>query len=96
MKMSAAGFLLEISRRSRGVSPSRDVLADVRRFLELRGETAEGQLVRKVLSTLITTEGNFVDSEIWLLSAESCALLAALADARTEGRYSEDEWRLST
>jgi hypothetical protein len=36
--------------------------------------------------------GEFAESEVWLFSAETLALVAALVEARIEGLYPELEW----
>jgi hypothetical protein len=92
MGMSPASFLLELRRRTRASPVSRDPLADARSFLAAHGATAEGQVLRKVLTTLATRDGEFAEPEVWRCSAETLAIVAALVDARFEGRYSEDEW----
>ncbi len=91
--MNAAAFLVELRRRTRAVSPARDPLAEAHRFLDTRGETGEGQALRRVIETLATGAGDFADSDVWLFSAETLALVSALVEARMEGRYSDEEWR---
>ena len=90
--MNAAAFLTELRRRTSAAFNGRDPLAEARHFLELHAETGEGQALRKVMRTLATTQGEFSESEVWLFSAETLALVAALVEARIEGRYSEIEW----
>jgi hypothetical protein len=51
-------------------------------FLGLRGQTAEGQALRRVAEALVSATGQFRDSDVWLFSAESTALVAALIEAR--------------
>ena len=91
--MNAASFLLEMRPRVTVVSLSRDPLADARRFLVERGDTGEGQALRRVMATLATGEGKFTEAAAWLFSGESLARVDALVEARIEGRYSENEWR---
>ena len=55
-----------------------------------RGETGEGQALRRVVETLATGAGDFDESEVWLFSAETLALVSALVEARMEGRYSDE------
>jgi hypothetical protein len=92
--MRAAAFLLLVNRHARLVSDARDPLTEARRFLDVHGATGEGQALRKVIKTLLTTEGEFTESEVWLFSAETLALVAALVQARIEDHYSNEEWRL--
>jgi hypothetical protein len=92
MVMSAAAFLVGIRRRAPVASQSRDPLADARRFLDARGETGEGQALRKVLTTLATGDGTFAEAEAWLFSGQTLGLVAALVEARIEGQYSANEW----
>ncbi len=90
--MNAAAFLVALRRRARAVSPVRDPLAEARRFLDARGETGEGQALRRVIETLATGAGDFSESEVWLFSAETLALVDALVEARLQGRYPETNW----
>ena len=85
--MNAAAFLLALRRRARIPFPARDPLAEARRFLDAHGETAEGQALRNVMDTLASGNGEFAESEVWLLSAETLALVAELVEARIEGLY---------
>ncbi len=91
--MNAAAFLVALRRRARYSSPARDPLAEARRFLDARGETGEGRALRKVIETLATGAGDFAESEVWLFSAETLALVDALVEARLEGRYPDGDWR---
>ena len=91
--MNAAAFLLTLERRAPAAEPARDPLAGAHGFLTRHGETAEGQALRRVLRTLATGEGVFAESDAWLFSQETAALVAALIDARLSGRYPESEWR---
>ena len=59
----------------------------------MRGETAEGQALHKVIETLATGTGEFSESDVWLFSAERLALADALVDARLKGRYPDEDWR---
>ena len=94
--MNAAAFLVELRRRDPAVSPIRDPLAEARRFLDAHGETGEGQALRRVVETLATGSGDFAESDVWLFSGETLALVSALVEARMEGRYMEGEWRQAT
>ncbi len=91
--MNAAAFLVALRRRARAVSPVRDPLAEARRFLEVRGETGEGRALCKVIETLATRTGDFSESEVWLFSAETLALVSALVEARMQGLYPDEDWR---
>ncbi len=91
--MNAADFLLALGRRSRLGSNARDPLAKAWRFLEAHGETAEGQALRRVMDTLASGKGEFGESEVWLFSAKTAALVAALVETRIEGRYADAKWR---
>ena len=91
--MNAAAFLVALRRRARAVSPVPDPLAEAHRFLDAHGETGEGRALRKVLETLATGAGDFDESEVWLFSAETLALVSALVDARLQGLYPDGEWR---
>lgn len=90
--MNAADFLLALGRRSRLASNARDPLAEARRFLDAHRETAEGQALRRVMDTLASGKGEFGESEVWLFSAKTAALVAALVEARIEGLYAELNW----
>ncbi len=91
--MNAAAFLVALRRRARAVSPVRDPLAEARRFLDARGETGEGQALRRVIETLATGAGDFDESEVWLFSSETLALVDALVEARLQGLYPDGDWR---
>ncbi len=62
------------------------------RFLEEDGGTGEGQALRKVIKARATTGGDFSESDAWLFSAETIALVDALVEARLEGRYPDLDW----
>jgi hypothetical protein len=94
--MNAAAFLVALRRGARAVSPVPDPLAAARCFLDAHGETGEGQALHKVIETLATGAGDFAESDVWLFSAETLALVSALVEARMEGRYAEGEWRQAT
>lgn len=92
--MDAAAFHLALRRRTRDLTPARDPLAEARRFLDAHGETGEGQALRRVIDTLATGKGEFAESEVWLFSTETLALVAALVEARIQGIfYTEEDWR---
>jgi hypothetical protein len=44
------------------------------------------------MDTLASGNGEFAESEVWLFSAETLGLVAALAETRIEGLYPELEW----
>ncbi len=90
--MDAAAFLVALRRRVRVASPARDPLAEARRFLDAHGASGEGQALRRVIDTLASGNGEFAESEVWLFSAETLALVDALVEARIEGRYPELAW----
>ena len=85
--MKAAAFLSLLKRRANAASEARDPLAEAQRFLQERGDTAEGQALRRVIETLIAGSGEFAESEVWLFSQDTLPLVAALIDARTGGGY---------
>jgi hypothetical protein len=91
--MNAAAFLVALRRRACATSPARHPLAEARPFLDAHGETAEDQALRRVIGTLASGNGEFAESEVWLFSGETLALVAALFEARIEGRYPDAEWR---
>ncbi len=91
--MNAAAFLVAFRRRARAVYPVRDPLTEARRCLDARGETGEGQALRRVIETLATGAGDFDESEVWLFSSETLALVSALVEARLQGLYPDGDWR---
>ena len=91
--MNAAAFLVALRRSARAVSPVQDPLAEARCFLDTRGETGEGRALRRVLKTLATGAGDFGESEVWLFSAETLALVSALVEARLQGLYPDGDLR---
>ena len=90
--MNAAVFLVALRRRARAESSVQDPLAEARRFLDAHGETREGQALRRVIETLTTGAGDFAESDAWLFSAETLALVAALVEARLKGLYPDGDW----
>jgi hypothetical protein len=60
-------------------------------FLE-NPETGESRVLRRVITAFANMRGEFSEAEVWLFSAETCARVIALIDARFEGRYSNEEW----
>ncbi len=84
---------MALRRRARTVSPVRDPLAEARRFLDAHGETGEGRALRRVIETLATGAGDFDESEVWLFSSETLALVSALVEARLQGLYPDGDWR---
>ncbi len=93
--MYAADFLIELRLRTRKPCLSRDPLAEARRFLTEHGDTAEGPALRRILDALISGNGEFAESDVWLFSADTLGLVDALCEARTNGGlyYSEDDFR---
>jgi hypothetical protein len=85
--MNAATFLVALRRRANAASDARAPLAEAKQFLGKHGHTAEGMALRKVMNALITGDGEFSESEVWLFSEDSLSLVAALIDARTGGGY---------
>ena len=85
--MNAAAFLVALRRRAPATSPAGDPLADARRFLDAHEETGEGQALRRVIDTLASGNGEFAESKVWLFSAETLALVAALVEARIDDLY---------
>ncbi|MBE0627122.1 MAG: hypothetical protein IH606_20170 [Burkholderiales bacterium] len=90
--MNAATFLAAIRRRTRFTSAHRDPLVAAWRYLDEYGESAEAQALRKAIKALAVKDGEFSESEVWLFSTEAITLVAALIDARLEGRYPELDW----
>jgi len=93
--MNAAAFLLALRSRARATSPFRDPLAEARCFLDEYGETAEGRAFCRVIDTLASGKGEFAEAEVWLFSANSLGLVAALIEARLQGRYLDEDWRMT-
>lgn len=92
--MNAAAFLVALGVQTRFTSTACDPLAEARRFLAERGETAEGRALSRVIEILASGVGEFSESEVWLFGTETRALIAALVNARIEGLfYSEADWR---
>lgn len=85
--MNAAAYLVALRRRASTVSSARDPLADAQRFLEEHGHTSEGMALRKVMNALISGNGEFAESEVWLFGQDRLPLVAALIDVRTGGGY---------
>jgi hypothetical protein len=92
--MDADSFLLEIKRRAADRDLSKDPLSKAILLLAGTALTAEGQALKRVLDALATGGGSFRESEVYLFSASSLALVAALIDARFAGQYQEADWRL--
>ncbi|UCD69772.1 MAG: hypothetical protein JSW48_06915 [Betaproteobacteria bacterium] len=46
-----------------------------------------------MIETLVTGTGEFDESEVWSYCNATLELVAALIEARPEGRYSDEEWR---
>ena len=90
--MDLPAFIAAASRRTRFTSTHRDPLQAARNFIDQHGATAEGRALCKVLKALAATSGDFAESELFLFSTETLTLVAALAEARMEGRYAEAEW----
>ena len=85
LEVNGAAFLLALRCRTHVTSTHRDPLAGAWRFLEENGETGEGRALRKVIRMLATTDGEFSESEVWLFSAETLPLVAALVEAWERG-----------
>ena len=45
-----------------------------------------------MISALVSVDGEFAESEVWAFSVTTSAIVAALVEARLEGRYSPEEW----
>lgn len=53
-----------------------------RRFLDEYGEAGDGQGLRGIMDTSASGNGEFAESEVWLFSGETLALVAALVETR--------------
>ena len=85
LEVNGAAFLLALRRRTHAISTHPDPLAGAWRFIEETADTGEGRALRKGIRTLATTGGEFSESEVWLFSAETLPLVAALVEARERG-----------
>jgi hypothetical protein len=92
--MDAASFMLEIKRRTANRDSSRDPLFKAIEILAGIAPTAEGQALKRVLDALATREGSFRESDVYLFSSGTLALVATLMEARLADRYRESEWQL--
>ena len=90
--MNAAAFLVAVRRCAHGAPPVPDPLSATRRFLSASGGTAEGRALHKVIETLATGAGECDESEMWLFSAETLELVAALVEALLQSLYQDKDW----
>lgn len=74
----------------------RDPLATARLYLQLNPNEAEKNAIRRLLATLADFEDSQPIRDVILFQGEPSELTAALLDARRVGRYTDEEWRLST
>lgn len=91
--MEAATFFKALSLRAPLACNAPDPLSKARHIIEEHGETAENCARRRVISALANAEGEFSEAEVWLFSADTCALVSALVNARIDGRYTFEEWQ---
>lgn len=91
--MDAAPFITLLKRRARFISSHPDPLVGAFRFLKEHGNTGEGQILRRVIDTLATGNGEYAESDLYLISEQMLALLVALIEAREHNFYTEEEWR---
>ena len=91
-KMNLPAFIAAAACRTSFTSTHRDPLQAARQFICRHGGIAESQALRKVLTVLAETRGEFAESELFLFSTETLTLIKALAEARIEGRYAETDW----
>jgi hypothetical protein len=91
--MNLADFMADVKRRVTRPCAAPDPLAEARRFLESRGLTAEGQMVRKSVEALGGAERDFGEADVHRLGAIALGLVAALADAQDRKRYAPGDWR---
>ena len=70
-----------------------DPLATARLFLQLNLNQNENRALRKLLKALHNFDGTLHASESLLFQGELGELTAALLDARTAGRYSNEDWQ---
>jgi hypothetical protein len=64
-------------RRACTASPSRNPIAEARRFIDAHGETGDGQALRRVIDTLASGNRKFAESEMRLFSDKTLALVVA-------------------
>lgn len=93
IEMDAAIFIGILKRRAQTISSHPDPLVGAFRFLKEYGETGEGRILRCVIDTLATGKGEYVESDLSLISDRMLAVLVALIEAREHNFYTEDEWR---
>jgi hypothetical protein len=91
--MDTAAFLVKLRKRSTSVHKSSDPLADAAAILARISTAAEGQALRRVIEALANMEGRFRESDVYLFSAGTLALVVALIDARMVGLYRQQEWQ---
>lgn len=91
--MDAAPFITTLRRRARFISSHPDPLFGAYRFLREYGDTGEGQILRRVIATLATGNGEYSESDLYLISERMLAVLVALIQARDHNFYTEAEWR---
>jgi hypothetical protein len=69
-----------------------DPLNQAQRFIDCRGTTGEGKALLAVVKALWKGTGQFDEKDLYSLSSDSLALVAALVEARANGRYPEWKW----
>ncbi len=90
--MNRAAFLSEVCRRAGEPLESRDPLAVAYSFLDACGDTAEGQLLRRIIYAISHDIGDFEAAEVWLLSKGSLQIDSGLVETRLSGQYTARQW----
>jgi hypothetical protein len=94
--MTNAEFLLAVRVAAGHPRPLSDPLAVAERFLAEAGETAEGQILRRLILAIAFDWGSFQPNDMFLLSLDTRQLVSALCEARLACQYSPMQWAASS
>ena len=92
--LSAARFQEELRRvaRFRSRLPIGDALAAAVRRIEQNPAFTQSRLLTRILSALISQDGEFRRAEISALDADTLDMVIALMDAHAAGTSTREEW----
>jgi len=91
--MDAITFITALKGRAHAISSHPDPLVGAFRFLEENKDTGEGRILRRIIDTLATGNGDYAESDLYLISDKMLAVVVALIEAQERGFYSKEEWQ---
>ena len=89
--MNGGTFIVALQRRC-GAAAVADPLGFAQDFLAGSGDSEQGALFRRLLRTLATGDGEYLDAELDLFGHNLALLASSVIEARIAGVYPQAVW----